>query len=148
MVSWGTSLDSRAAKEKTTHHKSRYHTFRSRYLMISMFFRFPLHVPDFEASKTLQCLGPWSRSIRFQERPDLAEEKARLVEGAPGRGFSSHGGSPVVTMVEWLGSFFGTKLETSSLNHFHTYDMTENVLMSFRFSVPYPSKLLRKSPKS
>ena len=38
MVSWGTSLDSRAAKEKTAHHKSRYHTFRSRYLMISMFF--------------------------------------------------------------------------------------------------------------
>ena len=43
---------------------------------------------------------PWSRSIHFQERPDLAEEKARLVvEGASaGRGFSSHGGSPVVTM--------------------------------------------------
>ena len=37
MVSWGTSLDSRAAKEKTAHHKSRYHTFRSKYLMISMF---------------------------------------------------------------------------------------------------------------
>ena len=64
---------------------------------------------------------PCSRSI-LQERPDLAEEKARLVEGAPGRGFSSHGGSPVVTMVEWLGSFFGTKLETSILNHFDTYD--------------------------
>ena len=67
--------------------------------MISMFFLFPLRVSDFEASKTLQCLGPWSRSIRFQERLDLAEEKARLVEGAPaGRGLSSHGGSPVVTM--------------------------------------------------
>ena len=25
-------------------------------------------------------------------------------------------------MVEWLGSSFGTKLETSSLNHFDTYD--------------------------
>ena len=52
-------------------------------------------------------LGP--DPSRFQERPDLAEEKARLVEGAPGRGFSSHGGSPVVTM------------ETSFLNHFDTY---------------------------
>ena len=122
-----------------------YRSFRSRYVMISMFFL--VSFTCFRLWSIKDTAVPCSRSI-LQERPDLAEEKARLVEGAPGRGFSSHGGSPVVTMVEWLGSFFGTKLETSSLNHFHTYDMTENVLMSFRFSVPYPSKLLRKSPKS
>ena len=78
MVSWGTSLDSRAAKEKTAHHKSRYHTFGSRYLMISMFFFGFLYVfptlrhqrhcsalvlgPDPSASRNVQI---WQR-----KRPD------------------------------------------------------------------------------
>ena len=140
-VSWGTSLDSRAAKEKTTHHKSRYHTFRSRYLMISMFFLGFLYMfPDFEASKTLQCLGPLvqihplpgTSQIWQRKRPDWSKVPQDV-------------GSQVMEASPTSSSPWKTAL---LLNHFDSL-WRENVLMTFRFSVPYPSKLLTfKSPKS
>ena len=79
MVSWGTSLDSRAAKEKTAHHKSRYHTFRSISNDIYFFGGFLYLFPTLKHQRHCSALvlgpDPSSRNVQIwqRKRPDWSK---------------------------------------------------------------------------